>query len=125
MPPDLLKRDHDLIRKILLTIEDHPHGFAPNLKIDGYSDEQVGYHANLLIDAGYANGSTTGGFGTPSPEGLITSLTWAGHEFADAARDDKLWKKAMGIVKDKGGSVTMDVLKELLTSLMKAAIGLP
>jgi hypothetical protein len=30
----------------------------------------------------------------------------------------------MGIVKEKGGSITMDVLKELLTSLMRSAIGL-
>ena len=121
-----MKRDLDLIRKILLAVEDHPHGFAPfPLTLADYTEEQVGYHAHLIVEAGLAHGEQRGGFGAPSPEGMITSLTWAGHEFAEAARNDKLWSKAMGIVKDKGGSVTMDVLKDLLTSLMKAAIGLP
>jgi hypothetical protein len=120
-----MKRDLDLIRTILLTIEDHPHGYAPDLTINGHSKEEVGYHAYLLINAGLAEGENMGGFSSPSPEAQIYKLTWAGHEFAEAARDDTRWKKAMGIVKDKGGSVTMDVLKDLLTSLMKAAIGLP
>lgn len=120
-----MKRDLDLIRKILLTIEDAPNGYAPDLKIDGYTDEQVGYHAYLIINAGLAVGDDVSSTGTNSPEGMITNLNWAGHEFAEAARDDTRWKKAMGIVKEKGGSITMDVLKDLLTSLMKGAIGLP
>lgn len=120
-----MKRDLDLIRKILLAIEDHPQGYAPDLKFDGYTDEQIGYQSYLLIDAGLAQGQDMAGFGSTGPNSKIFKLTWAGHEFADAARNDKLWTKAMGIVKEKGGSVTMDVLKDLLTSLMKAAIGLP
>lgn len=120
-----MKRDLELVRKILLTIEDSPGGYAPDLKIDGYTDSQIGYHAYLIIDAGLAHGSDISSMGRDSPEGMITNLNWAGHEFAEAARDDTRWKKAMNIVKDKSGSVTMDVLKELLTSLMKAAIGLP
>jgi len=59
------------------------------------------------------------------PEAIITSLTWAGHEFAEAARDDTRWKNAMGLVKDKGGSVTIGVLTQLLISLMKSTSGLP
>lgn len=120
-----MKRDLNLIRKILLTIEDHPEGYAPELQFDGYTEDQIGYHAYLLIDAGLAQGSDTGTFGSTSPTARIFKLTWAGHEFADVARNDKLWNKAMGIVKDKGGSITIDLLKDLLTSLMKAAIGLP
>lgn len=120
-----MKRDLDLVRKILLTIEDHPQGYAPDLEFDGYTAEQIGYHAYLLINAGLAEGSDTATFGSTSPKAKIFKLTWAGHEFAEAARDDSRWKKAMGIVKDKGGTITMDVLKDLLTSLMKAAIGLP
>lgn len=121
-----MRRDLDLIRKILLAVEEHPGGYAPDsLKFDGYTDEQIGYHTYLIIDAGLAVGSDVSTMGQNSPEGMITNLNWSGHEFAEAARDDTRWKKAMGIVKDKGGSVTMDVLKDLLTSLMKAAIGLP
>jgi hypothetical protein len=63
--------------------------------------------------------------GSEAPEGFITNLTWAGHEFADAARDETRWKKAMGFVKEKGGAVTIGVLTQLLISLMRGAFGIP
>ena len=56
---------------------------------------------------------------------MLVNLTWEGHEFAEAARDETRWEKAMGIVTEKGGAITIDVLKNLLSSLMKAALGLP
>jgi hypothetical protein len=56
---------------------------------------------------------------------MITSLTWQGHEFAEAARDETRWKKAMGMVADKGGSITLAVLQQLLISLMRGTFNLP
>ncbi len=56
---------------------------------------------------------------------MITSLTWEGHEFTEAARDERRWKKAVGIVAEKGGNITLDVMKQLLMSLMKGTLGLP
>jgi len=120
-----MKRDLELIRKMVLAIEDAPSGWAPDLKFDGYSDAQVGYHAYLLIDAGLARGQDASTMGSDAPEGFITSLTWAGHEFADAARDETRWKKAMGVVQEKGGTVTIGVLTQLLIALTKGALGLP
>lgn len=120
-----MKRDLDLIRKILLAIEDAPSGWAPDLKFEGYTDSQVGYHAYLLIDAGLAKGSDVSAMGSEGPEGMISNLTWTGHEFAEAARDETRWKKAIGLVAAKGGAVTLDVMKELLVSLMRATLGLP
>jgi hypothetical protein len=60
-----------------------------------------------------------------SLRGFIYRLTWEGHEFLDAARDDTRWKRAWTIVREKAGSVTVDVLKQVLTSLMKDALALP
>jgi hypothetical protein len=110
---------------MVLAIEDAPSGWAPELSFDGYTEAQIGYHAYPLIDAGLARGSDASTMGSGAPEGFVTSLTWAGHEFAEAARDDTRWKEAMGIVTEKGGSITLDVLKQLLTTLMKGALGLP
>ena len=48
-----MKRDMELIRKLVLALENEPTGYAPeNLNIEGYTSEQVGYHAYLMIDAG-------------------------------------------------------------------------
>ncbi|MDD5761177.1 MAG: DUF2513 domain-containing protein [bacterium] len=121
-----MKRDLELIRKMVLAIEASHSGWAPNnFEFEGYTEAQVGYHAYLLINAGLAKGVDASSMGSESPKGFISSLTWAGHEFADAARDETRWRKAMGVVQEKGGTVTIGVLTQLLVSLMKGALGLP
>ena len=120
-----MKRDPDLIRKMVLAIEDAPSGWAPQLAFDGYTSAQVGYHAYLLVDGGLAKGVDVSTGSSQGPEALITSLTSAGHDFAEAARDEKRWNKAMRIVVEQGGTITIDLLKQLLVTLMKSALGLP
>lgn len=120
-----MKRDLELIRKMVLAIEDSPSSCAPELSFDGYTPEQINYHAYLLIDAGLAQGDEVTVFGSDIPQAEIERLTWPGHEFAEAARNDTRWTKAMGIVQDKGGNITLDVLKQLLITLMKGTFGLP
>lgn len=121
-----MKRDWDLIRKIVLTIEDAPSGYAPDsFSFEGYTAAQIGYHAWLLIDAGLAEGKRLDIMPSEAPEGAITNLTWAGHDFAEAMRNDTTWNKAMGTVKEKAGNITFDILKQLLSSIIKAALGLP
>lgn len=120
-----MKRDMDLIRKLALALEEAPTGFAPNgIVIEGYTPEQIGYHAHLMVQAGLATGTDVTAFGDGSPVAMLQTLTWEGHEFVEAARDDTRWKKAMGIVKEKAGSITLAVLVQLLTELMKGSVGL-
>ena len=120
-----MTRDLELIRKLILTVEASPTGYAKNdFEIEGYSPEQIGYHAYLLVDAGLAKGVDITTMGSSSPNWQVLHLTSAGHDFADAARDDITWKKATGLVKDKAGGVTLDVMKQVLISVIKNALGL-
>lgn len=49
-----MKRDMNLVREILLALEEDLSGFAPeDMEIKGYTDEQIGYHILLLIEAGF------------------------------------------------------------------------
>ncbi len=118
-----MKRDLNLIRKIILAVEDAPTGFAPKLSIDGYNEGEVGYHAHLLIDAGLARGADVTTLASVGPEAILTSLTWAGHEFAALARDDYRWSKAMAELKDKAGVITLDGLKQLLAKPVEEPAG--
>jgi hypothetical protein len=120
-----MKRDMELIRKLVLGMEDCPEGFGSVANLDGYTDEQIGYHAYLMIQAGLAEGNETTHSDSTGPGAYLRNLTWQGHEFADAARDDSRWLEAMRVVKEKAGSVTMGVLTQLLTSLAKTALGIP
>ena len=121
-----MKRDLDLIRKIVLAVEAAPGGYADYpLKIEGYSDEQIGYHSYLVVDAGLAEGEDITTMGSTGPEWMIQHLTHEGHDFADAARDESRWKRATGLVKQTAGDATLDVIKEVLVKIVKGAIGLP
>jgi hypothetical protein len=95
------------------------------IEIDGYADDQVGYHSYLIIDAGLAKGVDVTTLNDETPRWQILYLTWTGHDFADAARNETTWKKATGMVKDKAGSATFEIFKEVLVSVIKGNIGIP
>lgn len=116
-----MKRDLDLIRRILLKCEADPSGYAPHpLEIDGYEDEQIGFHVHVMVQAGLVDGADTTDTGAPSPAAIATSITWSGYEFLDASRDDQRWDKAKAAAKSAGG-VTLDVVKGILVGLATAA----
>ena len=109
-----MKRDLDLIRRILLNIEAEGEdssrraGFA-NIADDGYDPEAIQYHMQLMHDAGLivADELVPGQWW---PE----RITWAGHEFIDLARNDTLWQATKRDVESKVGSAPFQVVHDLL-----------
>ena len=120
-----MKRDMELIRKIILEVEkaqDDPI----HLKIENYSDEEIGYHVYLLIQGGLVEGiEFPKTFESRLPTATPTNLTWNGHELADAMRSELTWNKAMEKVNKTGGHITINVLSQLLSSIIKSVYGLP
>ena len=112
-----MERDMDLVRKILLEVEKIPcTGGFYRLELEGYSDQQISYHLFLLAEAGMVeivDGSSKSGI-----QALVKRLTWEGHEFLDAARDETRWRKLKGAMSKVGGFV-LDVAKPILIGLMK------
>jgi hypothetical protein len=115
----------DLVRRILLAIEANPSGRAPDkLRIEEYTEDQIGYHVTIMMEAGLVEGYDTNHLESESPTAAATRLTWEGHEFLDASRDESRWEKAKGVAKTIGGA-TVGVLKGILTNIMtKQAEGL-
>lgn len=121
-----MKRDMDLIRAILLHVEK-----CDNLQftIEGYDEQCIAYHVRLLVQAGFllARTSTSLSGEIELQDCGTTSLTWEGHEFLEASRDERLWSKAKQAAGSTGGMV-LDVLKSVLiglaTDAAKKAAGL-
>jgi hypothetical protein len=111
-----MKRDMDLIRKLILLVEDSPGGYAPNeIAVDGYSDAQIGYHSYLIGDAGLAVVADMTAGGDSGPDCQLIHLTSAGHDFADNARTPFIWDEALEQMKRKGvKSVSLDIFKKML-----------
>ncbi len=116
-----MKRDMDLVRLILLEIEksgEDPRS-AIRLQLQNYTSEQVSYHVMILNDAGLIEAYNLSTLGTGSiwrPK----RLTWSGHEFLDAARNDSIWNKA----KEKATSMNFELLKELLLVMTRQQLEL-
>lgn len=120
-----MQRDWELIRKIVLEVEGHPDGYAPDITdVEGYTQDQVAYHKYLVVDSGLAVGSVHKGIGANGPEGDLEFLTSAGHDFAEACRNNTVWNTTMKLVKEKAGTVTGDVLKALLVTGLKSLLGM-
>lgn len=121
-----MKREMDLIRALLLKIEswDIPPGAMmsrlratdPEVQIEGYTDNQVDYHLELLIDAGLVEGSC-------NMERLfqISKLTPAGHDFVESVRDPEIWRETKEGAK-KAGGFTLELLGDLAKGLLKTQI---
>ncbi|WP_447971379.1 DUF2513 domain-containing protein [Nitrospira sp. M1] len=122
-----MKRDMELVRKILLDVEslrssETESYYTP--KLDGYSEEEIHYHCALMEEAGLLDVKHRNIMGTKFPLCYPKRLTWYGHEFLDAARDDGIWTKTVATIKDKTGAMSFDVLLELLKSaILKVASG--
>lgn len=117
-----MKRDMDICREILLQIEEKPADYHPPimLKLPEQSKEVVSEHVRLLAEACLieaVSGSFKGG-----SDWQPTRLTWDGHDFIDAARDDGLWRKAKEATLKRAGGLAFDVLKSVLVELAKNAV---
>ena len=107
-----MKRDMDLVRMILLAYEIYDSiGDAMNDSLKEYSEREINYHQHLMADAGLLV--------EIAPNLRIgCRMTWFGHDFLEASRDEKRWAKAKEIFKKVGGA-TFDIMLQILTKMMK------
>ncbi|KKK76368.1 hypothetical protein LCGC14_2864380, partial [marine sediment metagenome] len=95
---------------------------TPTVRLEGYSSEQIGYHSYLLVDAGLAAGMDGSNLDDVVPQFCLNNLTWEGHEFLDAARDETHWNKTKDMFARVGG-FSLPLALEFLLQLMKQKLG--
>ncbi|QHJ83042.1 MAG: hypothetical protein [Caudoviricetes sp.] len=106
-----MKRDWELIRKIMLAIEASPCDMqVSSFSIKDYDPEIVGYHIKLLSDALLVEAINSSSDETMY-EYYAQDLTLAGHEFLDNIRSDTNWNKIKTLIKSKGGELTFETIK--------------
>ena len=121
-----MKRDMELVREILLWTENQEHGrVSKNPIIEGYSEEQIGYHIYLMGKAGLVKAADVTSGSDRSPHALLIELTWNGHEFLSASKDETIWAKAKNTIFKTTASITFDILMEWLKAEARKNLGLP
>lgn len=122
-----MEKDLDLVRKLLIHLEQKPDDkMVHGLEIENYSKSQVMYHFILMDQACLIRCERE--VSSSTSDRIIKvypfSLTWEGHEFLEASRNEARWNEAKKIVKEKSGTLSFDLLKAILLALAKKSIGL-
>ena len=109
-----MQRDMDLVRRIALaTAELKPTEVLT--KLEDTEDSAFVMHVQWMAEAGLLHATQSPKDSkAPATFAAVFRLTWAGCEFADAARNDTLWNKAKASVLKPGMSFTFDVLRDWL-----------
>ena len=122
-----MKRDLELIRKLLLFFENREEVTVMNynkinneeeLRIDDYNGGLIVDHITLLYEAGYLDGEPE-----KTKTGRIIAvhpyrLTWDGHEFLEAMRNESIFRKAVSITKEKSLNLPLEIFKSLAQKLI-------
>ena len=104
-----MKRDMDLIRKIMLRIEEEYVSTAIfNLQVEGYSAEQVATHCKMLYEAGLLSDYKAQYASDELYMFGVGNLTWDGYDYLEKVRDDSVWKKIKDTAKEHGVPLLID-----------------
>jgi hypothetical protein len=120
-----MKRDMNLVRKILLFVEALPPGnTSVDLVIAGHSPDEIEYHALMLVERGLLKDS--GGLIVAHDELSVfpDALTFEGHDFLGAVRNDTVWRKTMDKVGSAVGSTSLEIIKAVAQSYAKQLLGI-
>ena len=115
-------RDMDLIRLILLGIEDSELYEILSLDLCGYEEKEINYHLELLISDGLVAGEMNYSGGMRAAP--LVRLEMKGHDFLDNIRDESIWSKTKKVVISKGlKTVSIELLKTVAQSIVKNQLG--
>ena len=106
-------RDMDLIRSLALKIEASEEPVDSDaISIEGRSPEEMIYHVRLMVEADLvvaADLTTRHG-----ARYLVARLSWKGHDFVEAAKNDSIWGRIKTVTKDRGVALSLDALVAVL-----------
>lgn len=114
-----MKRDMDLIRLILLRVEEQDPNTSSyeSITIDGYTSGEVREHIKLLANAGMISVVHHDLDGNV----WVRSITWDGYDYLDKVRDNTIWKKTKDTIKEKGLPLIFDTIKTISSAFITAA----
>ena len=115
-----MRRNSDLIRAILLTIEKDERCEVLHIPdIEGYSDEAMHFHARLLVEKGFLK--TYFPERTGRQPWTCIRLTWEGYDFLDAIRDPVVWRSVKRVA-SRAGSWSIETLATVAKAMVVARV---
>ncbi len=118
-----MKRNMQLIRMVMLAAEKNKDPYElVDPKFEGHNETEISYHIALLDDAGLLHGQDRSAIGVF--RWSAGALSWTGHEFVEAIRDETVWKEAMDIAGNSDNGAVFEVLQKALIQVLEKRAGL-
>jgi hypothetical protein len=117
-----MKRNWDVIREILLRLEQKPAD-EHTLQLSSFPEDrkaEFSYHAELLLEAGLVEERMFKVVDPGPYDFMLNRLRWNGHEFLNATRNDTIWNKTKEFFVSKGVSMTFDLVKSVAVNISLA-----
>jgi len=122
----------DIVRELLFLLEEKQATgiiLHPDVVLPGRSSNAVGYHLQLLAQAGLVDAEIERSRSTPGRIILVHpfGLTWEGHELLDSIRDPEVWRRTKQGAAKAGGlgfSFMVDLAKAYGKHIAKERLGL-
>jgi hypothetical protein len=121
-----MKRDMDLIREILIAVESRTpedEERAGWFTLHGHDAAIVARHAELLHEAGLIDGRVMRSANAGLVGVQLTRLTWEGHDWLAAVRDDTVWSNTKDRITKEGVGWTFELVKAVAIAYGKAKLG--
>ena len=117
-----MRRDMDLIRKILFYIEENYVAGGPEIPIHiaGYSDSVVYEHCILMKSDGLI-GKLRDTSALDNRSCAVGNLTSEGFDLLDKIRADTVWNRTKSVINEKGLPLITGTIKIISTALITAA----
>lgn len=125
-----MKRDLDLIRNIMLAIENTSDQIAfkgvAELANAIYETDYllVSYHVSLLIDCNYLIALDCSTIGIRYADYFVERLTADGCDYLDSIRDTSIWVKTKEKLSAVGGSAALEIVKAVAVNVMRSQLGI-
>ncbi|NCF27594.1 MAG: DUF2513 domain-containing protein [Gammaproteobacteria bacterium] len=118
-----MKRNMQLIRMVMLAAEKNKDPYElVDPKFEGHNETEISYHIALLDDAGLLHGQDRSAIGVF--RWSAGALSWTGHEFVEAVRDEAVWKEALDIAGNSDNGAVFEVLQKALIQVLEKRAGL-
>ena len=118
-----MKRDWELIRQILLKIEESngQHIMAEEMGV--YPKEWVVYNMRMACQGGLIEGEGQAYMDGSCGFFVATGITSKGHDLLDQIRAEKTWAKTMDLIKEKGLDLSFDTIKAAAGAAVSSMLG--
>jgi len=110
-----MKRDMELIREILFTVENqYKPGeiYIKDLEIQGYEKTLVAEHCDLLYQQGFIKSYKIGGR-NPVHTIMVSNLTSSGYDYLELIRNETIWNKTKSEIESKQIPQTFEAIAKI------------